>query len=86
MKDNVREWWEERILDQMINGESKVTPLTDLKTINSNGISGRWMVNPNNRLIFSIGNRRDGTNGVSLTSNDVLGRFCLLHYLQVGGK
>ena len=40
------------------------------------GISGRWMVNPNNRLILSIGNRRDVEQmGVSLTtSNDVLGR------------
>ena len=40
------------------------------------GISGRWMVNPNNRLILSLGNRRDVEQmGVSLTtSNDVLGR------------
>ena len=40
------------------------------------GISGRWMVNPNKRLILSIGNRRDVEQmGVSLTtSNDVLGR------------
>jgi len=40
------------------------------------GISGRWMVNPDNRLILSIGNRRDVEQmGVSLTtSNDVLGR------------
>jgi hypothetical protein len=40
------------------------------------GISGRWMVNPNNRLILSVGNRRDVEQmGVSLTtSNDVLGR------------
>ena len=40
------------------------------------GISGRWMVNPNNRLILSAGNRRDVEQmGVSLTtSNDVLGR------------
>jgi hypothetical protein len=40
------------------------------------GISGRWIVNPNNRLILSIGNRRDVEQmGVSLTtSNDVLGR------------
>ena len=40
------------------------------------GISGRWMVNPNKRVILSIGNRRDVEQmGVSLTtSNDVLGR------------
>ncbi|MDP5097092.1 MAG: DUF5686 family protein [Flavobacterium sp.] len=40
------------------------------------GISGRWMVNPNKRLILSLGNRRDVEQmGVSLTtSNDVLGR------------
>ncbi len=40
------------------------------------GISGRWMVNPQNRLILSAGNRRDVEQiGVSLTtSNDVLGR------------
>ena len=40
------------------------------------GISGRWMVNPNKRLILSVGNRRDVEQmGVSLTtSNDVLGR------------
>lgn len=40
------------------------------------GISGRWMVNPDNRLILSVGNRRDVEQmGVSLTtSNDVLGR------------
>jgi hypothetical protein len=40
------------------------------------GISGKWMVNPNNRLILSAGNRRDVEQiGVSLTtSNDVLGR------------
>ncbi|WP_320815840.1 DUF5686 and carboxypeptidase-like regulatory domain-containing protein [Flavobacterium sp.] len=40
------------------------------------GISGKWMVNPKNRLILSIGNRRDVEQmGVSLTtSNDVLGR------------
>ncbi len=40
------------------------------------GISGRWMVNPNNRFILSLGNRRDVEQmGVSLTtSNDVLGR------------
>jgi hypothetical protein len=40
------------------------------------GISGRWMVNPTNRLILSAGNRRDVEQiGVSLTtSNDVLGR------------
>ena len=40
------------------------------------GISGKWMVNPRNRLILSAGNRRDVEQiGVSLTtSNDVLGR------------
>lgn len=40
------------------------------------GISGRWMVNPNKRVILSVGNRRDVEQmGVSLTtSNDVLGR------------
>ena len=40
------------------------------------GISGKWMVNTKNRLILSIGNRRDVEQmGVSLTtSNDVLGR------------
>ena len=40
------------------------------------GISGRWMVNPNKRVILSAGNRRDVEQmGVSLTtSNDVLGR------------
>lgn len=40
------------------------------------GISGRWMVNPNKRIILSVGNRRDVEQmGVSLTtSNDVLGR------------
>jgi hypothetical protein len=40
------------------------------------GISGKWMVNPKNRLILSLGNRRDVEQiGVSLTtSNDVLGR------------
>jgi hypothetical protein len=40
------------------------------------GISGKWMVNPNNRLVISAGNRRDVEQiGVSLTtSNDVLGR------------
>uniref|UniRef100_UPI004049B197 DUF5686 family protein n=1 Tax=Flavobacterium sp. TaxID=239 RepID=UPI004049B197 len=40
------------------------------------GISGRWMVNPKNRLILSAGNRRDVEQiGASLTtSNDVLGR------------
>jgi hypothetical protein len=40
------------------------------------GISGRWMVNPNKRVIVSVGNRRDVEQmGVSLTtSNDVLGR------------
>jgi len=40
------------------------------------GISGRWMVNPNKRLILSVGNRRDVEQmGVSLTtSNDILGR------------
>jgi Family of unknown function (DUF5686)/CarboxypepD_reg-like domain len=40
------------------------------------GISGRWMVNPNKRVIVSAGNRRDVEQmGVSLTtSNDVLGR------------
>jgi hypothetical protein len=40
------------------------------------GISVRWMVNPDNRLILSVGNRRDVEQmGVSLTtSNDVLGR------------
>ena len=40
------------------------------------GISGRWMVNPTNRLILTVGNRRDVEQiGVSLTtSNDVLGR------------
>jgi hypothetical protein len=40
------------------------------------GISGKWMVNPKNRLVLSIGNRRDVEQiGVSLTtSNDVLGR------------
>lgn len=40
------------------------------------GISGRWMVNPNKRIILSAGNRRDVEQmGVSLTtSNDVLGR------------
>ena len=40
------------------------------------GVSGRWMVNPANRLILTAGNRRDVEQiGVSLTtSNDVLGR------------
>ncbi|KIX21635.1 membrane protein [Flavobacterium sp. 316] len=40
------------------------------------GISGRWMINPRNRFILSLGNRRDVEQiGVSLTtSNDVLGR------------
>lgn len=40
------------------------------------GILGKWMINPNNRLILSVGNRRDVEQmGVSLTtSNDVLGR------------
>jgi hypothetical protein len=40
------------------------------------GISGKWMVNKKNRLILSLGNRRDVEQiGVSLTtSNDVLGR------------
>lgn len=40
------------------------------------GISGRWMINPTNRLILTAGNRRDVEQiGVSLTtSNDVLGR------------
>lgn len=40
------------------------------------GISGKWMLNRENRLIISAGNRRDIEQlGVSLTStNDVLGR------------
>lgn len=40
------------------------------------GISGKWMVNKKNRLILTLGNRRDVEQiGVSLTtSNDVLGR------------
>ncbi|SDW41596.1 CarboxypepD_reg-like domain-containing protein [Lutibacter oricola] len=40
------------------------------------GISGKWMVNPKNRLTFGGGNRRDIEQiGVSLTTtNDVLGR------------
>ncbi|WP_221259081.1 DUF5686 and carboxypeptidase-like regulatory domain-containing protein [Flavobacterium okayamense] len=40
------------------------------------GIIGKWMVNTKNRLILSLGNRRDVEQiGVSLTtSNDVLGR------------
>ena len=40
------------------------------------GISGKWMVNPKNRIIIGAGNRRDIEQiGVSLTTtNDVLGR------------
>lgn len=40
------------------------------------GISGKWMLNRNNRFIISGGNRRDVEQiGVSLTAtNDVLGR------------
>ncbi|RZJ59656.1 MAG: carboxypeptidase-like regulatory domain-containing protein, partial [Flavobacterium sp.] len=40
------------------------------------GISGKWMVDPKNRIILSAGNRRDIEQiGVSLTAtNDVLGR------------
>ncbi|QHI38309.1 TonB-dependent receptor SusC [Kordia antarctica] len=40
------------------------------------GISGKWLLNPKNRLIISGGNRRDvEQTGVSLTTNDdVLGR------------
>ena len=40
------------------------------------GISGKWMVDKKNRIILSVGNRRDVEQiGVSLTtSNDVLGR------------
>ena len=50
------------------------------------GISAKWMVNTKNRLILSIGNRRDVEQmGVSLTtSNDVLGRsFASSSFLQV---
>lgn len=51
------------------------------------GISGRWMVNPKNRLILSVGNRRDVEQiGVSLTtSNDVLGRSFASSALFAGG-
>ncbi|CAM4123763.1 MULTISPECIES: DUF5686 and carboxypeptidase-like regulatory domain-containing protein [Flavobacterium] len=51
------------------------------------GISGRWMVNPKNRLILSLGNRRDVEQiGVSLTtSNDVLGRSFASSALFAGG-
>jgi uncharacterized protein DUF5686/carboxypeptidase-like protein len=40
------------------------------------GFSGKWMINPNNRIIIGAGNRRDIEQiGVSLTTtNDVLGR------------
>jgi hypothetical protein len=40
------------------------------------GVSGKWMLNPKNRVIVGLGNRRDVEQiGVSLTTtNDVLGR------------
>lgn len=51
------------------------------------GISGRWMLNPRNRLILSFGNRRDVEQiGVSLTtSNDILGRSFASSALFAGG-
>ena len=50
------------------------------------GISGKWLLNPRNRLIVSAGNRRDvEQTGVSLTVNDnVLGRsFASVSYTHL---
>ena len=52
------------------------------------GISGKWLLNPKNRLIISAGNRRDvEQTGVSLTTNDdVLGRSFASSALLANGN
>nr|WP_241483381.1 DUF5686 family protein [Kordia zhangzhouensis] len=52
------------------------------------GISGKWLLNPKNRLIISAGNRRDvEQTGVSLTTNDdVLGRSFASSALLASGN